>query len=303
MDDNQLVVDSVEAFMKRASELDMPFMVKGSIITRQYFPNPEMRKVADLDYVYLNYIDNDEHSGTIFSDWVTKVTESEINDNTKFRSFKENDFWRRIDYAMHDDFPTVDTDLKCWVNGQVNDRLSLDISYNLEIDFPPVTIKYKPRIGEPFLLKSTCPLPIQVAWKLHQLITRPRVKDVFDLIHLLNHLDFNENVLSQTLLVLMKECSRDDINLNRLLWYINGEMAEYHKLEEDKKTTTTRFNELDNEIWIFKDIDIIGINHYKWFTDKEHFDYNKLSDLFLDFSKALKENGITTDLVNKIASA
>ena len=49
MDDNQLVVDSVEAFMKRASELDMPFMVKGSIITRQYFPNPEMRKVADLD--------------------------------------------------------------------------------------------------------------------------------------------------------------------------------------------------------------------------------------------------------------
>ncbi len=300
MKDHQILLDSVEAYIRRASELEEPFMVKGSIITRQYFPDPEMRYVADLDFVFLEFIEEDENAGKIFSDWVTKVTETTTNDGVEFKSFKENDFWRRIDYAMHDDFPTVNTDLMCWVNGQMNDRLKLDISYNLDIDFPPVEMLYHPRIGEPFLLKSTCPLPLQVSWKLHQLITKPRVKDIYDLIYLIKHRDFDRNVLSQTLYALKKECDKDKVDIKKLNWYIDGRMEEYHKLEEERKINTERWRYLDNEIDTFKDIDIIGINHYQWFTDKKHFDYDELSDLFLDFSGILKKNGLCVEIINSM---
>ena len=183
MDSQQLQLESIEGFLRRASLVDLPFMVKGSIITRQYLPYPDMRQVADLDWVYLKYLDQDADAGAIFSDWATQVTEAVIFDHIEFQSFRKNDFWRRIDYAMHDDFPTVNTDLTCWVDGKLNDWLGLDISYNLDIDFPPVELMYQPVKGKPFLLKYTCPLSLQVSWKLRQLLGRPRLNDVFDLIH------------------------------------------------------------------------------------------------------------------------
>jgi len=298
MKDHQILLDSAEAYLRRASELDMPFMVKGSIITRQYFPYPEMRYVGDLDFVFLDFIDDDRSAGRIFSDWVTQVTEISFFDRVEFRSFRKNKFWRRIDYAMNDDFPTVNTDLLCWVNGVMNDRFKLDISYNLCIDFPPVEILYKPRLGEPFLLKNTCPLSLQVSWKLHQLITRPRLKDVFDLIFLIDHENFDHDTLVQALYALRKECKKDNVDVKKLKWYIDGRMEEYHKLEEQDKTNTERWKYLDEEIFEFDDIDIIGINQYDLFTDKKYFKYDELSDIFHDFSIVLKRNGLRVEVVD-----
>lgn len=42
-----------EAFIRRASELGLPFMLKGSYVTRQYFTDPALRTPHDLDWVYM----------------------------------------------------------------------------------------------------------------------------------------------------------------------------------------------------------------------------------------------------------
>jgi hypothetical protein len=107
-----------EAFIRRAAALDAPFMLKGSYVTRQYFENPTDRIPADLDWNYLGILSNVDDARRTFDAWITAVTESNLDDGVRFRSFKENPFWRMIDYAMSDDFPTVNTDLMCWIDGE-----------------------------------------------------------------------------------------------------------------------------------------------------------------------------------------
>lgn len=284
------LLDSIEAYLRRASTVDLPFMVKGSILTRQYFPNPEMRIVADLDWVYLNYIDRNENAGALFSDWATKVTETIMYDGAQYRSFRENDFWRYIDYAMNDDFPTVDTDLICRIDEE-DVHLGLDISYNLDIDYAPVEILYQPRRGAPFPLKHTCPLPLQISWKLHQTLVRPRIKDIFDLIHLLPHPSITETVMRQAVLALKKECDKDKIDMYRMNWFIDGRMEEYHKLIEFKLPNTSRWEFLSTTMPDFQGLKFLSLDHHP-FTKQEHFKYNVLSELFHDFSKVLKQKGI-----------
>ncbi len=292
MDLHQKQLDSIEAFLRRASTLDHPFMVKGSILTRQYFPKPEMRHVVDLDWVYLHYIDREENAGALFSDWVTKITETTMYDGVQFRSFRENDFWRQIDYAMNDDFPTVDTDLLCWVNGEENDDLALDISYNLDIDYEPVELLYKPREGAPFSLKYTCPMPLQISWKLHQTLSRPRVKDIFDLTYLLQHPTVNETILRQALKALKKECDRDEIDVNHLNWFIDGRMVEYYKLIEFDLQNTDRWTILNTTIPNFRNLNFLTLEYFTQFTTAEYFKYKTLSQLFHEFSILLKQKGI-----------
>src|SRR4051812_43337845 len=94
-----------EAFIRRASELNLPFMLKGSYVTRQYFPNPNDRIPNDLDWVYLQSLQDVEDARRKFDNWVIQVTETSQKDGVRFQSFKENAFWRMIDYAMADDFP------------------------------------------------------------------------------------------------------------------------------------------------------------------------------------------------------
>lgn len=303
MKDHQIQLDAIEAFLRRASLVDRPFMVKGSIITRQYFPDPTMRYVADLDWVYLPFVDRDEAAGKVFSEWTTEITEMDLDDGARFRSFKENDFWRYIDYAMNDDFPTVDTDLICWINGEMNDRLGLDISYNLDIDYPPVEMIYQPRVGESFVLKNTCPLPLQVSWKLHQLLVRPRVKDVFDLIYLVRNSNFTTTILHQCLAALKKECDRDDIDVKTLRWYINDNVAT--SLNDNETKTTNRYN-----FWGFlrkrgSVPNVTGVQHldlddHKHFTKAEHFQYKKLSELFRELGNALRQSGFSEAILQSL---
>src|SRR5687767_5705880 len=105
-----------EAFIRRAAALDLPFMLKGSYVTRQYFSDPEDRIPNDLDWVYLNRLEYKDDATGAFDEWMIMISEMYENDGVHFRSFRENKFWRMIDYAMADDFPTVNTDLDCWVD-------------------------------------------------------------------------------------------------------------------------------------------------------------------------------------------
>jgi hypothetical protein len=104
VENKRIEMVAYEAFIRRASKINLPFMLKGSYVSRQYFCNPEIRIPADLDWVYLNKITDEKTAREIFNNWVTEITELDLNDGVKFRSFKENEFWRRIDYAMADDF-------------------------------------------------------------------------------------------------------------------------------------------------------------------------------------------------------
>lgn len=211
-----------EAILRRASMIEMPFMLKGSILTRQYFPQPAQRSVADLDWIYMDKIKDMETAGNLFSKWMIAITETNLSDGIIFRSFTQNNFWRGIDYAMPDDFPTVNTDIAYifgygeWEenNSDKNiddyDEVSIDISFNLDFDFKPIPLIYQPVYGEKFLIPYTPPLSIQIGWKLHQTVVRPRFKDLNDLIYLLNHPSYNKDTLMEALICLKNECKQDN---------------------------------------------------------------------------------------------
>ncbi|MGL4597711.1 MAG: nucleotidyl transferase AbiEii/AbiGii toxin family protein [Bacteroidia bacterium] len=219
----RLEMKAYEAFIRRASQINLPFMLKGSYVTRQYFSNPNDRIPADLDWVYLGTIKDESTARKNFNEWVTLITESEVDDGVTYRSFKENEFWRRIDYAMSDDFPTVNTDLECWVDGEKL-VFGLDVSFNLDIDQQPVEILYQPIEGKPFLISNTVPISLQVSWKIHQTLVRPRFKDLFDLIYLVQHATFDEKQLEHAMQALINECHADKVDLIKLKYFLNYEM-------------------------------------------------------------------------------
>ncbi|MFF0829912.1 nucleotidyl transferase AbiEii/AbiGii toxin family protein [Brevibacillus sp. NPDC003359] len=208
----ELVV--LEALLRRIALVNMPFVLKGSLLTRQYLDNREIRDVDDIDLLYVGKIRDVEHAHETFTNWMIQVTELDLNDGIVFRSFRENAFWRCIDYAMADDFPTINTDIAYYFQGQTRDadqynELSLDISFNLEMEKEPVPLEYRPFFGESFLVPYTVPLSIQIAWKLHQTIVRPRFKDLYDLKFLLSHTSYDNEALQETLQALVNECSID----------------------------------------------------------------------------------------------
>lgn len=205
----------LEALLRRIAHVNMPFVLKGSLLTRQYMDNRELRNADDIDLLYAGKIRDVEHAHEVFTSWMIQVTETELNDGVVFRSFRENAFWRCIDYAMADDFPTVNTDIAYYFQGQprnsANDynELHLDISFHLEMETDPVPLEYQPVVGDSFFVPYTVPLPLQVAWKLHQTIVRPRFKDLYDLNHLLAHPSYDNDALQVTLQALVNECSID----------------------------------------------------------------------------------------------
>ena len=121
--------------------------------------------------------------------------------------------------------------------------IALDISFNLEIDQEAIPLIYKLLQGEPFILSHTPPLALQVAWKLHQCLVRPRFKDMFDLIYLLNHEDFrasSQNIF-YTLQTLANECKRDNIDIQKLAFLINGDITPlYTHREFGKRISFTK---------------------------------------------------------------
>jgi hypothetical protein len=209
---------ALEAFARRAAQVEQPFMLKGSLITRQYLGPQELelaeRRVADMDWVYLIKVktDNVIPLRAVLDNWVQAITEVDIDDGIRFRNFSENQFWRMIDYAMDDDFPTVNTDLLLWI-GDEEFEISLDVSLNLNIDLPPVPLLYQPVMGEAFNLPYTVPLALQIAWKLHQTIIRPRFKDLLDLTRLLKNNTIDTAAVWQAL---QAESQHDKADMSRL---------------------------------------------------------------------------------------
>jgi len=237
-EDRELIV--LEALLRRISLVNMPFVLKGSLLTRQYLNNPDTRHVEDLDFLYMDKIKDVEHAHETFTNWMIQVTETDLGDGITFRSFRENAFWRCIDYAMSDDFPTIKTDLAYFFTDEPREvnhynEIYLDVSFNLEMAVDPVSIEYRPVLGDTFSVPYSVPLSIQIAWKLHQTIVRPRFKDLYDLKYLLSHPSYDERALNETLQALVNECSIDQsithIAIKKILVDDLGGL--YHSLSND----------------------------------------------------------------------
>jgi len=287
-----------EAFIRRASEVNMPFMLKGSYVTRQYFKDPSNRLPGDVDWVYLDPLFRQQEADNIFDEWLCKVTELEMFDDVNFRSFKENAFFRRIDYAMAEDFPTVNTDLWCWVDGEELDSLFLDISFNLDVEAEPVPLLYKPLRGKPFTIPHTAPLCLQVSWKLHQTLVRPRFKDIFDLIHLLQHPDFDSNMLQLSLQALVNECNADNIDNKRLNLLLSGQLEKLFL-----KNSVM-------EVWDFWRHKRRGVNLDLMYSDRYAEDITDVSLLPYNFSvfkdsfmEALSKAGFHPSLIDDLPAS
>ncbi|RTQ46501.1 hypothetical protein EJV47_21340 [Hymenobacter gummosus] len=223
-DDKRREIIVYEAFLRRAAQLELPFLLKGSYVTRQYFDDPADRLPGDMDWLCLEHLPDAAAAQQTLNDWATRVTELDLGDGVRFRSFRENAFWRMIDYAMADDFPTVNTDLGYWLGDGELQELPLDVSFNLPLSVPSVPLRYQPLQGAPFVVPYSAPLALQVAWKIHQTLVRPRFKDLFDLLHLLGHATYTAAVRQQTLQALLAECRADGTDPGRLHWLVEGRL-------------------------------------------------------------------------------
>lgn len=202
-----------EAFLRRMNGQYDPFMLKGSFVSRLYFPDDTMRLPADLDFVYLGNVKDAEKAESFFSEWADKITQTPANDYIKFERFSKHDSWQGVDYQMHQDFPTVQGEISARVVNQ-EVKISVDISFNLDLLSEPVDMLY-PTPMDDIYLPYTVPLAVQVAWKIHQGIVEPRFKDFYDLAYLAPQL-IQPDDIKLMLNTLKNECERDKIALEEI---------------------------------------------------------------------------------------
>jgi len=220
--ENVLAILVAEAFIRRAAMVGGPFMLKGSYVTRQYLVARDKRLPGDLDWVGTGDL-----NAEVLNAWAMAVTSIALDDGVCFRNFADNTFWRMIDYAMDDDFPTVNTDLLAWVGGEECELYGMDVSFGLRLDPPPIPLLYQPISGEAFMVPLTCPLTLQIAWKLHQTLVRPRFKDVVDLVWLLESNPVDSKAVMQAL---QQECAHDGTPIVRFDWLLDGTLGQHPAL-------------------------------------------------------------------------
>lgn len=227
IDDKDMIRDLCifEALLRRTAQLEnSPFMLKGSLVTRQYFYNPNDRFPMDIDFVCLIHLPDEKTAREVLDNWLIEITTMLLNDGFHFVDFRENQFWRRIEYAMHDDFPTVMTDLECYIGNECY-KLFLSVSFNLPIPFEPVPLFYQTPIDE-FIYPKTVPLSLQIAWKIHQTIVRPRPKDIYDLTYLAKNVN-HQQIIDDTIFALLQECEKDNIDIERIKRFFNYEFIPF----------------------------------------------------------------------------
>ncbi|MFK7972868.1 MAG: nucleotidyl transferase AbiEii/AbiGii toxin family protein [Bacteroidia bacterium] len=292
-----------EAFLRRAAKLDLPFILKGSMLTRQFYPNKEDRIARDLDYLYFGEVKDDlEFMTEELSNWTEQVTTTSLDDGVKFRPFSENKFWRAIDYAMNDDFPTTNTDLTCVVHGTENPDISLDVSWGLPINVPPAPFMYEPLEGEPFEIPFTTPISLQISWKLHQCIVRPRLKDFLDLIHMLESIKVTEHELEIAVEEFLKECQKDFVEAGKLFHFMNGAVRNSLAPAPPKGFFTSLIHSRIPKSPIIHLGELLynDIAHLKYSFPNYASKYDTVTDILFAFENVMKANNVDGILREKL---
>lgn len=279
---------ALEGFLRRASLYNEGFVLKGSMLTRQYFSDKNVRNVRDIDFIYKYKLT--DNPAPLFSNWAKRVTETHMDDDLEFRSFSQNDFWKSIDYAMHDDFPTTNTHIDCLYKGVFYHRFNLDISWNLPLEEELVPIQYEPVHAKPFVVDQTIPVSTQISWKLHQTMVRPRVKDLVDIILILQHVELSKVQVNLTLYHFIQECLKDKIPVERLKFFTNKQVSQFYSqhYEDIMERFQTAYEYKTPFGFNFEKHFDMGLQHEFY----SGFKYWSVADILNDFEDALIKAGI-----------
>ena len=212
-----------DAFIRRMGVSGFDVMVKGSFITRQFFGQLNDRLPQDLDVIFIRHLDNVDDAEHLFDEWLTAITRIDyIDDGVTFIPFNRTEPWEDLDYSMSQsqDFPTVNTEeVYCTIDGKQL-KLSIDISFNLQMPLPSTPLLYRTPIDDIYL-PAVPSVSVQVAWKIHQLLVHARLKDMYDLTELLPKLGNDEK--REVIELLTIECKRDNIPLRKIKAFTKGE--------------------------------------------------------------------------------
>lgn len=294
-----------ESFLRRACSFQHPFVLKGGFSLKQYFDESVDRKSEDIDWVYNQRLKNETEARAIFDDWLEKVFAVKFdNDRVSFKRSTDDKFWEMIDYADADDFPTTGTDLIYYVdnNKKNKDYIRVEVSFNIALTVPTVSFTYTPFIQESFEVPAAVSLPVQIGWKLHQSISSPRFKDVFDLIHLLEHPSFNNEARQQAIQELVNECSISGDDIKRLEWYMTDKASAYARLSESRKDSE-EFKQKEAELkqaWGWHHFMFISLYDYNEISSKGENPYKSLEQMLGEFKEILNRAGFTTEIFNSL---
>lgn len=219
----------MEAFLKRLALVEGPFALKGSLLTRQYLEDESIRKAQDMDFLCTKKIDDKEDAYNLFSEWLNEATKINFEDGVIFSPFEDYTDWVDFSYETFDDFETVNTE----VEGKYIDKegkgshfsINIDISFDFQTTAEIVPLTYKSEFFGDIPLKKTIPLPIQIAWKLHQTIISPRFKDIVDLCYLIENPLYKKEDVETTLREVKWECDLLHLNQNAPKLVLIGDLS------------------------------------------------------------------------------
>ncbi|ONI44289.1 hypothetical protein AN641_07560 [Candidatus Epulonipiscioides gigas] len=280
MDQQRLRLEIQEELMIYIAN-NLPFVAKGSWLSYKYHPNPYERLSCggDIDLIYTKTISLPKyHSDVATNDYYFALL-SNIEDTLEPEItailykleeivIKKLDLWEQPDFITHleilgykeslkqgiidsyiinygasDDFTTISLIIN--YNPYFDNEtyyIYIDIAVDMPINFVPQTIIYHTLNNEQVELKNTAPLLYQGAWKIHQLIVRPRLKDLDDLIRFLPYIDLkNEQNFQNFFNEIINECKLcDEITCAELINNLKNLLQ--GKINEPKKKS----NAIDN---------------------------------------------------------
>lgn len=201
---------------------NLPFVAKGSFLTKQYHENPIKRlgNGGDIDLICCKDIKLnkpeiiDYDSCHDYLREIEKLLQPEITailykaeellqkklhllEPSNFikilnepdgysRIFKDELNFYLVNYALDGDFTTVGLCID-----DFGYEIEIDIAVDMPISFEPERILYKKLDGSEEYFEKTTPLLYQMAWKMHQMICRPRIKDMDDIMRFIPSVDLN----------------------------------------------------------------------------------------------------------------
>jgi len=165
--------------------------------------------------------------------------------------------------------------------------MGLDITWNLPIEEELVPLLYHPVEGKPFIIPYSIPIPLQISWKLHQSVVRPRTKDLLDIILFLEDNNLSENELERTALHYVNECLKDRIAPNRILHYTKNNVSTYFQQnEKEVEELMTSYSYRPPSQFGFKiesDLSLKYLEH----SFKVDLGYSNSAELILHFEQIL----------------
>lgn len=255
---NLFRVSFFEEILRTISKMKLPFMLKGSLLHAKYYPDPikRLEQMDDIDFVYLKPIDqprgNECNFRKVFTPYmqmiIDEMKKKEYHCNgysVEFCCDEEGNYEAAdgylVDYKMEDDFLTAGLSFAFLEGASGWNDYDIEITMNLPLYYKPVSVMYQPLTGEPFEIPYATLPEVQVAWKLHQCLVRPRGKDIVDLIYMLQGIDWTqEEHLTCMLKTLVGECmlaEEDQENLmDQLKQLLSSNCAYFliHKLNRDR---------------------------------------------------------------------